>query len=242
MIPLRDSAPSGTVPLITILLIVLNGIVWMYELSLGPRAEAFVNQYGLAPIKLTTYYRFDGGFTANALTPLFTSIFIHGSWLHIIGNMWFLWIFGDNVEDRLGHLKYLVFYLLCGVGASLIHVAFHPTSYLPVIGASGAISGVLGAYLVSYPEARIHTLLIILVIVRFVEIPAYAFLIFWFVFQFVSGSAELSAHQEVTGVAYWAHMGGFVVGILLLLLMPKNPRYRTATWEDSGDRRIFTRW
>jgi len=242
MIPLRDGTPSGTVPLVTILLIVLNGIMWLYELSLGPRAEAFVNHYGLTPLKLVDYYRFDGGFMANALTPLFTSIFMHGSWLHIIGNMWFLWIFGDNVEDRLGHLKYLVFYLLCGIGAALIHVAFHPSSSLPVIGASGAISGVLGAYLVSYPGARIHTLLIIFVIIRFVEIPAYAFLIFWFAFQFLSGAVELSAHQDVAGVAYWAHMGGFVVGILLLWIMPKNPRYRTATWEDAGGRKIFTRW
>jgi membrane associated rhomboid family serine protease len=242
MIPLRDSMPSGSVPVVTILLIVLNGIMWLYELSLGPKAEAFVSQYGLTPVKFVAYNRFDGGFAANALTPLFTSIFMHGSWLHIIGNMWFLWIFGDNVEDRLGHLKYLVFYLLCGIGASLAHVAFHPTSTMPVIGASGAISGVLGAYLLSYPGARIHTLLIIFVIIRFVEIPAFAFILFWFVFQFLSGALELSAHQDTAGVAYWAHMGGFVAGILLLLIMPKNPGYRTVTWEDTSGRRFFTRW
>jgi len=242
MIPLRDSNPSGTVPVVTITLIVINGIMWLYELSLGPGAETFVNEYGLTPVKLVSYYRFEGGFTANALTPLFTSMFMHGGWLHIIGNMWFLWVFGDNVEDRLGHVQYLVFYMLCGIGASLIHVAFHPLSNIPVIGASGAISGVLGAYLVSYPGAKVHTLLIIFVLIRFVEIPAYLFLIFWFVFQFLSGTAELGAHQDAAGVAYWAHMGGFVVGIMLLFIMPKSSRYHTPTWEDSTGRRIFTRW
>jgi membrane associated rhomboid family serine protease len=144
--------------------------------------------------------------------------------------MWFLGIFGDNVEDRLGHVKFLLFYLLCGIGASLIHVMFNAGSRLPTVGASGAISGVLGAYLISYPHARVTTLLIIIFFIRIVELPAFLFLIFWFVFQFVSGTSELAARHDTGGVAYWAHMGGFVVGIALLWLLPKKPVYRTPTW------------
>jgi len=242
MIPLRDSNPSGTVPFVTITLIVINSVVWLYEVSLGPGVETLVYHYGLTPIKFVMPYKFAGGFFSNTLVPLVSSIFMHAGWMHVIGNMWFLWIFGDNVEDRLGHFKYLAFYLLCGIGASLIHVAFHPASQIPTIGASGAISGVLGAYLVSYPHARVHTLLIIFVIIRFVEIPAYLFLALWFGFQFVSGAAELGSRADTGGVAYWAHMGGFVVGIILLLLMPKNPQYKTPTWEDSRERKLFTRW
>jgi len=137
--------------------------------------------------------------------------------------MWFLWIFGDNIEDRLGHFNYLAFYLLCGVGASLIHVGFNPGSKVPTIGASGAISGVLGAYLISFPHARILTLLIIFIFIRLVEIPAFLYLILWLGFQFLSSAAQFGSQPDIGGVAYWAHMGGFVVGILLLWLMPKKP-------------------
>ena len=148
---------------------------------------------------------------------------MHAGWMHIIGNMWFLWIFGDNVEDRLGHFNYLIFYLLCGIGASLTQVAFYPDTRIPTVGASGAISGVLGAYLISFPNARIYTLLIIFVIIRLVELPAFLFLMFWFVFQFVAVAAQAGAAENVGGVAYWAHMGGFVIGIVLLWLMPQKP-------------------
>lgn len=230
MIPLRDSTPSGTMPVVTIVLIVINCVVWLYEVSLGEHAQRFIVEYGLIPIRLVKFYGLQGGFTDNALIPLFASIFMHGGWLHILGNMWFLWIFGDNVEDRLGHFKFLLFYLLCGIGASLIHVMFNAGSRMPTIGASGAISGVLGAYLVSYPNARVTTLLIIIFFIRIVEIPAYLFLIIWLLFQFVSGTSELAAHHDTGGVAYWAHMGGFVVGIVLLWLFPKKPVYRTPAW------------
>ncbi len=223
MIPLKDSRRSETVPVVNIILITINSLVWLYEVSRGTQFEAFILQHGLIPIHLVHFYRFPGGFWENALAPLFSSIFMHASWLHIIGNMWFLWIFGDNVEDRLGHFRYLVFYLLCGVGASMIHVFSSPLSRIPMIGASGAISGILGAYLISYPYARITTLLIIVVFIRVVELPAFLFLILWFVFQFMSGAAEIAAHQETGGVAYWAHIGGFVVGIMLLWIMPKKP-------------------
>ncbi len=230
MIPLRDSTPSGTIPVVTTILIALNCLVWLYEVSLGQHAQRFVAEYGLTPLHFVKFYGLPGGFTDNALIPLFASIFMHGGWLHVIGNMWFFWIFGDNVEDRLGHFKYLVFYLLCGIGASLIHVMFNAGSSVPTIGASGAISGVLGAYLISYPNARVTTLLIIIVFIRIVEIPAFLFLIIWFVFQYVSGTSELAAHHDTGGVAYWAHMGGFVVGIVLLWLFPKKPVYRTTAW------------
>jgi membrane associated rhomboid family serine protease len=235
MIPLRDSNPSGTVPVVTILLIVINSIIWLYEVSLGVRVDRFIIEYGLIPFRFIHPYRFAGGFTDNSLVPLISSIFIHAGWLHVIGNMWFLWIFGDNVEDRLGHIKYLIFYLVCGLGSSLIHVFFNLGSQIPTVGASGAISGVLGAYLISFPHARIYTLLIIVVIFRFVELPAFVFLIIWFAFQFLSIASQIGAKGDVGGVAYWAHMGGFVVGILLLWIMPKKPVYRTRIWMDDHD-------
>jgi len=226
MIPLRDSNPSGTIPAVTVSLIVINTLVWLYEVALGAQLDRFLFQYGLVPLRFVVSYRLEGGVADNAIVPLFCSMFLHGGWLHIIGNMWFLWIFGDNIEDRLGHVRYLIFYLLCGIGAALLHVAFNSGSRLPMVGASGAISGVLGAYLVSFPHARVHTLLIIFFFIRFVELPAYLFLIFWFLFQFLSGTAQIGANQDVGGVAYWAHMGGFGFGILLLWIMPKRRRFQ----------------
>ncbi len=242
MIPLRDSTPSGSVPYVTIFIIVINGIVWLYEASLGPGFQKFIIQYGLVPIRFLHPYSFQSGVVEGSLTPLVASIFMHASWMHIIGNMWFLWIFGDNIEDRLGHLRFAIFYLLCGIGAALIQVMLHPTSKIPMVGASGAISGVLGAYFVSYPTARIYTLFIFFFIIRFVEIPAFVFLLLWFTFQLISGAAELGIARETGGVAYWAHMGGFVVGIFLLWLMPSNPMRRTPTWEDRSSMKLFTRW
>lgn len=242
MIPLRDSTPSGSVPYVTIFVIVVNTVVWLHEVSLGPHINDFVLQYGLVPLRFIHSYHLNGGIIHNALTPLMSSIFMHAGWMHVIGNMWFLWIFGDNVEDRLGHARFAIFYLLCGIGAALIQVMFHPTSRIPMVGASGAISGVLGAYLVSYPTARIHTLFIFFFIVRFVEIPAFVFLLLWFLFQLASGVGELNAAQEIGGLAYWAHMGGFAVGIVLLWVMRTNPARRTPTWEDRHSLKVFTRW
>ncbi|MEW6141198.1 MAG: rhomboid family intramembrane serine protease [Thermodesulfobacteriota bacterium] len=223
MIPLRDSTPSGTVPIATIGLIAINSVVWLYEVSLGPELNRFVFEYGLIPLRFVTAGRYEGGVWSNAIVPLMSSMFMHGGWMHVIGNMWFLWIFGDNIEDRLGHVKFILFYILCGIGAAILHIVFDPASKLPMVGASGAISGVLGAYLISYPRARVLTLFIIFVLIRFVEIPAYVFLIFWFFFQLLAGTAQYGAGQEVGGVAYWAHMGGFVVGIALLWIFPKRP-------------------
>jgi len=192
--------------------------------------DHFLLEYGLTPIKAIYFSKIPGGFLDNSLVPLISSMFLHAGWMHVIGNMWFLWIFGDNVEDRLGHIKYLIFYLVCGICASLTHVVFNPSSQIPVVGASGAVSGILGAYLVSYPHARIHTLFIIFVIIKLVELPAFIFIIIWFLFQFVSGAAELGAAADSGGVAYWAHMGGFVFGILLLWIMSKNPTRQRPSW------------
>lgn len=224
MFPIRDSAPSGTYPIVTVSIITVNALVWLYELSLGSQLNRFVLEFGITPVRFILSYRLPGGILENAIIPLFTSIFLHAGWMHIIGNMWFLWIFGDNVEDRLGRVGYFLFYILCGVGASIIQIIVHPTSEIPMVGASGSISGVLGAYLLSFPQARIHTLFIFFVIIRFIEIPAFLFLILWFVFQFISGAAEFGS-ADTGGVAYWAHMGGFLVGMALLVLMPnKKPR------------------
>jgi len=239
---LRDSTPSGSVPYVTIFIIVVNSLTWLYEFSLGPRLEQFIFQYGLIPLRFLHPYSLQTSVFEGALTPLVSSIFMHGSWMHIVGNMWFLWIFGDNIEDRLGHVRFAIFYLLCGIGAALIQVMFHSASRIPMVGASGAISGVLGAYLVSYPTARIYTLFIFFFLIRFVDVPAFVFLLLWLIFQLISGAAELSAAQETGGVAYWAHMGGFVVGIFLLWLMRTNPAHKTPTWEDRGSLKVFTRW
>lgn len=226
MFPLRDSTPSGSVPIVTVCLIIVNSALWLYEVSLQNQLERFILEYGLIPLQFVQAFRSGGGMWSHAVAPLVSSMFLHAGWMHVIVNMWFLWIFGDNIEDRLGHFKYLLFYLLCGIGASLLHVAFQPHSKLPMLGASGAISGILGAYLISYPHARVHTLLIIFVLIRFVEVPAFLFLIFWFILQLVAGTSQLAARGEVGGVAYWAHMGGFVVGIILLLIMPERPQRR----------------
>jgi membrane associated rhomboid family serine protease len=232
MIPLRDSVLSETYPAVTVGIIALNTAVWFYEVSLGSLADRFLFEYGLVPFRFVTFYRFEGGFLDNAFVPMISSIFLHGGWLHVIGNMWFLWIFGDNIEDRLGHFKFLAFYLLCGVGASLLHIMYEPASRLPMIGASGAISGVLGAYLLSYPHARVYTLLILFILLYPVEIPAFVFLILWFVFQFVSGASQASVQQDAGGVAYMAHIGGFIIGMGIFLLFPKRPKRPNLLGQD----------
>lgn len=239
MIPLRDSVPSESLPVITITIVALNCLVWLYEVSLGQHADRFIAEYGLIPLRFVAFNRYTGGFLDNAFVPMISSIFLHGGWLHVIGNMWFLWIFGDNVEDRLGHLRYLIFYILCGIGAALFHVIAEPHSRVPMVGASGAISGVLGAYLLSYPRARIHTLLIIFIIIQFVEIPASLFIILWFAFQFLSGASQ-AATQDAGGVAYWAHVGGFLVGMALYVIFPKKPAKPSLLGADYGSYR--RRW
>ena len=215
MIPLRDVIPSRTFPVLTITLIGLNAIGWLYELTLSPRELAlFLRDFGVVP----AYF---------APPTLISSMFLHGSWSHVLGNMWYLWIFGDNVEDRLGHGRFLIFYLLCGAGAVLGQVAIDPQSTLPVIGASGAIAGVMGAYFVLYPHSRVLTLLPLIIIWEVIEVPAIFLLGFWFLMQLFSAGAiavTASTGGGSGGVAFMAHVAGFVVGMIGVLVFRKRQR------------------
>jgi membrane associated rhomboid family serine protease len=228
MIPIRDANKSHSFPVVTVTLIALNALVWLYEASLSPKMlELFVKAYGFIPAHFLAFSQFEGGLLGNAIIPLFSSLFMHGSWMHVIGNMWFLWIFGDNVEDRLGRARYLVFYLLCGIGASLAHVAFNPGSTIPTVGASGAISGVLGAYIITFPHARILAIVPAGRQARQVRVPAYVFIGLWILFQFVRGAATLGVYEEnAGGVAYWAHIGGFFMGMGLFSILPQRRLFR----------------
>jgi hypothetical protein len=232
MIPFRDNIPSRSTPIITISLILINIVVFIYELSLGDALEPFIFQFGVTPAAVASWPQSDLPFLA-IIIPFLSSMFLHGGWLHLIGNMWYLWIFGDNIEDRLGHFTFLIFYLLCGIGAGVVHTILNIHSTVPSVGASGAIAGVLGAYVVSYPFARVLTLVPIFVFLQVIEIPALIVLGFWFVMQFFYGAASLAATSvsETGGVAWWAHVGGFVIGILLIGLFPRKdrPRYDNYT-------------
>lgn len=209
MIPIRDTIPSRRVPFVTHALIVANGIAFLYQLSLGEELFPFVEKHAVVPA------RFVGVAFLSArelLTPV-TAMFLHGGWMHLLGNMLYLHIFGDNVEDTLGHGRYLLFYLACGAASFVVQILFRPSSPVPNLGASGAIAGVLGAYFLLFPRARVLTLLPLFVIV---EIPAVVFLGFWFLLQFLSGAATLGRASMSGGVAWWAHVGGFVAGMVFL--------------------------
>ena len=227
MIPFRDNIPSRKTPIITISLILINIVVFIYELSLGDALEPLIFQFGVIPAAVASWPQSDVSFLAVVI-PFLTSIFLHGGWLHVIGNMWYMWIFGDNIEDRLGHFNFLIFYLLCGLGAGVVHTILNINSTVPSVGASGAIAGVLGAYLVSYPFARVSTLVPIFIFIQVIEIPALIVLGFWFVMQFFNGTAALAeaSVRDTGGVAWWAHVGGFVIGILLIGLFPRRDRRR----------------
>jgi len=214
MFPLRDTQPSYSKPAVTILLIAVNILVFLFELSLDPDTQnAFIAHYGLIPDRLR-------------LSSIFTSMFLHGGWMHVLGNMWFLWIFGDNIEDILGHGKYLLFYLLCGVVAALAQFAASPFSRVPTVGASGAIAGIMGAYMIKFPHSRILSLVTIVFFFTTVEIPAWIMLIYWFVIQFFSGVGTLGTSQASQGgVAFFAHIGGFVAGGVLINSMAQRQRY-----------------
>ncbi len=218
MIPLRDVIPSRTFPFFTVSFIVLNSIAFLFELSLPERAlEQFIFIYGVVPARLD-------------VVSVFTSMFLHGGWAHFIGNMLFLWIFGDNVEDRLGHARFVVFYLLCGAAAVAAHVFMNPASMIPTIGASGAIAGVMGAYFVLYPHSRVLALVPLFIVFEVIEVPAILFLGIWFLMQFFYGVGSIGAQTgaEVGGVAFWAHIAGFLAGIagVLVLRKPSRSRWR----------------
>ncbi len=214
MIPLRDTQPSYTFPFVTVAIIVLNVAAFLYEFSMDPyELNFFIAHYGVIP-------------TRFQWMDVLTSIFLHGGWMHLIGNMWFLWIYGDNVEDILGHSQYLLFYLLCGVAATMVHVAFNADSRVPTIGASGAIAGVMGAYVVKFPHSRITTLVPITIFLTTVDIPAYFILLYWFVIQFFSGVGSVGhSHLSQGGVAWFAHVGGFLAGVVLILVMRTEQRW-----------------
>jgi membrane associated rhomboid family serine protease len=219
MIPLKDDNPTSKMPVVTIALIVINCLVFLYEISLGNRGfSEFTFKYGLIPAELIQgkmpVYR-------DLYTPpvldVFASMFMHGGFLHLAGNMLYLWIFGDNIEDTLGHLKFLIFYILSGVAAALSFAFIEPGSTVPMVGASGAISGVLGAYLIRFPQARVYTLIWFLFFIRIVAIPAIFVLGFWFILQVVNGSSAI-AYAHESGVAWFAHIGGFVFGLVVFLI------------------------
>jgi membrane associated rhomboid family serine protease len=227
MFPIRDDVPSRAFPVVTVGLIVINAVVFLFEIAQGPQGlRAFVATYGLVPGHVTAFAAGGDVSPGQAFFPFFSSMFLHGGWIHLIGNMWYLWIFGDNVEDRLGHIRFLVFFILCGLLANGAHYMFNPTSGMPAIGASGAVAGVLGAYVVSYPRARVLVLLPLFIFIQFIELPALVVLGFWFVLQFLNGAASVVRSTETGGVAWWAHIGGFITGILVFKLFRPRPRVR----------------
>lgn len=210
-IPLKDLNPRQTTPFITYILIAANVAAFLYQLAISPRmGQAFVYTFGMIPARVPQVFAGHASF-ADAFLPLLSSMFLHASVLHLAGNMLFLWIFGDNVEDFLGHAKYLLFYVVCGIGAGLAHTLTNLSSIVPALGASGAISGVMGAYMVLYPKSRVLTL----VFVFLVPIPAIVILGWWFLLQFLGGLGSVGA-QTSGGVAWWAHIGGFLMGALVM--------------------------
>ena len=225
MIPLRDTLRSRTLPLVTVGLIALNVLVFVEQLRAGPPADRLILAYGLVPARLLHWDELGGPPGVLRFLPLLTSQFLHGGWLHLLGNLLYLWVFGDNVEDRLGHVKFLFFYLACGVAAGLAQVWADPSSPVPTVGASGAIAGVLGAYLVSFPKARVLTFVPIFFLPWLVEIPAVVFLVLWFLTQVLMAWAGVG-REATGGVAWWAHVGGFLAGALLVNLGPKARRGR----------------
>ncbi len=220
MIPLKDLQPRRSAPVVTLSLIAINSIIFLYQLTLPARAsETFVLTYAAVPSKIALALAGHHYTLAQALVPLLTCMFLHGGWLHIIGNMWFLWVFGANVEDRMGSGSFLLFYLICGVGSSVAQTLFSWGSRVPSLGASGAISGVLGAYVVFFPSARILTLVPLFIIWFTARIPALVFIGLWFLIQFVSGVGSLGM-KNAGGVAWWAHVGGFLLGLALARSFP----------------------
>lgn len=225
MIPIRDANPSSRTPVVNYIVIGLCIVVFLYELALGRQVDRFAFSYGLVPARYTRWelaVHFDW---VEQIIPFFSYMFLHGGWLHLIGNMWTLYIFGDNIESELGHFRYALFYLASGVAAAVIQLMTNLNSPIPTIGASGAVAGVMGAYFLLYPRARILAFVPIFFFFTLLEIPAYVFLGFWFLLQFFSGTLSLLGDaRQVAGIAWWAHIGGFVGGILLLKLFKPGQR------------------
>jgi membrane associated rhomboid family serine protease len=231
MIPLGDSVPRQSWPVVTWTLIGLNIWIFFYELLLGPELEAFVRTWGLVPAR---YFLLGDLYPEEWMArylPLVTCMFLHGGWAHLIGNMIYLGIFGDNVEDRLGHGRYLLFYLATGICAGLVQAHLSPESTIPTIGASGAISGVLGGFLLLFPTARVFTLVPLFLLFPIVELPAVTYLGLWFLMQLFNGTIALALVGESGGVAWWAHAGGFVAGMALAPVLRRRQSY-PRVWRD----------
>jgi membrane associated rhomboid family serine protease len=253
MFPYRDENQTQRTAIVTILIIALNVLVWLLVEGAGTSLAVAraVCDLGLIPGELTLSLpvgsRFPMGDGLVCLTDpgrqvshIFTSMFLHGSWMHLIGNMWFLWVFGDNIEDSMGRVRFAIFYLLCGVTAALAQVALNPASGVPMVGASGAISGVMGAYLVLYPRVRVFCLLILGFFVTSIALPAWTMLLYWAAIQFVSGLIGLAA-QESGGVAFGAHVGGFVAGVILIKLFARGDDVMAHRREQWQPRRLVGR-
>jgi membrane associated rhomboid family serine protease len=249
MIPIRDDNPQILTPVVTLLLIALNAASWTFLQGLGatdPLARS-VCELGLIPgellgrlepgtsFELSELHRCTIGADPVWFTPL-TSMFLHGGWLHLLGNMWFLWIFGDNVEDSMGPVRFAVFYLLCGLAAAALQVGFHPDSNVPMVGASGAIGGVMGAYVVLYPHVRVHLAVPIGFYISRMTLPAYTMLGYWLLVQLVGGAIDLGARQG-GGVAFWAHVGGFAAGMLLVFVFRDEALLRRHPYHGWSARR-----
>lgn len=219
MIPLRDTIKSKEFPYVTILLIIINGAIYLFEMALGENLNHLINLFGIIPERYFSLASAGGFIYVERFLPFFSSIFLHGGWFHVLWNLWFLWIFGDNVEDHFGHFNFLVFYIFCGVLAGLAHTYMNPASSIPTIGASGAIAGVMGAYIILHPQARVLTIIPIFIIFPIIHIPAFVYLGIWFFIQFLSGAASIGSSQSYQGVAWWAHIGGFLTGLFVILFI-----------------------
>lgn len=226
MLPLRDTTPCRTYPVVNTALIACNVLLYVVELGQGAGLNRFLYTYGLVPARYAVEPIAGYFTTGQQLFALVSFMFLHGGFLHLLGNMWSLYIFGDNIEDRLGPVRYLLFYLLCGLTSGITHMVLNLDSNVPVIGASGAIAGVMGAYFILYPNAKILTLIPIFFLPYFIEIPAYVFLGFWFFLQFISAAGSSGA----SGIAWWAHVGGFIFGIIFLKAFLALPAWGATAW------------
>jgi membrane associated rhomboid family serine protease len=236
MIPIRNAVPTRYPPVVTWTLIASNCIVFLLQNSLSPlELEQFLRTFALIPARYfePLVYR-DATLTAADFLPFFTMMFLHGGWLHLIFNMWTLWLFGPTVEDRLGHGRYLAFYLACGLAASVAHFIFNPTSVVPALGASGAIAGVLGSYMRLFPLARVVVLVPVIFVPLFFEVHAFVFVGVWFLVQVLQGTVDLLLSSSGGGVAWWAHIGGFVAGLVLCPLLVQSERRYRAYYPDEG--------
>jgi len=218
MFPLWDDQPTKKFPLITVAIIVLNTMVYLYEASLGEKFTQFIYAMGLIPFEITHHTDLLPTGPSIIYLTIFTSMFMHGSIIHLLGNMLFLWIFGNNVEEYLGRVNFIIFYLVGGLSAAFTQIFFNPNSTMPMVGASGAIAGVLGAYLLLYPRARVTTVIIFGFFIRLIKIPAVVVLSFWIIYQFLYGISSLAVKTGEGGVAWFAHIGGFIGGIILIKL------------------------